>query len=84
MEKNILEFVNIDINHIAAIVTNLNSSADILEKKILNSDFDWEEFHASLNLILVKIHKHRKQCYRLVGFIQELESVLKVLSALPT
>jgi hypothetical protein len=84
MERDISELVNIDLNYIASSVTELHSCANALEQNLLNPDFDWRVFHDTLDLILIKIHKNRRQCYRLIAFVKELESALKILSVLHT
>jgi negative regulator of replication initiation len=45
------EFVNIDLNYIASSVAAIHSSAEDIERHLLNSDFDWREFHDTLDLI---------------------------------
>ena len=48
------EFVNIDLNYIASSVAAIHSSAEDIERHLLNSDFDWREFHETLDLIFFK------------------------------
>jgi negative regulator of replication initiation len=78
------EFVNIDLNYIASSVAAIHSSAEDIERHLLNSDFDWREFHDTLDLIFFKIQKNRRQIFKLIAFVKELESALKILSALHT
>jgi hypothetical protein len=84
MQNNSSDLVNIDIHFIVQSINKLHSSALALEKRHLHGDFDWTEFHNSLNLISIKIHQYRRKCYKLIACIQELESVLDILTRLPS
>lgn len=78
------EFVNIDLNYIASSVAAIHSSAEDIERHLLNADFDWRGFHKTLDLIFFKIQKNRRHIFKLIAFVKELESALKILSALHT